>query len=245
MVALSHETARELGHAPPPDSEDARKPFVEVSGRKGLGVKADDLIDTLIDKAAGEVAKRNPEFSAADTRARGRHAGGRRRALLHDQVLARQGDRVRSRRGAQLRGRERALHPVRGGARQQHPAEAGSSASRLDEAGARGRRSTASRRSSSTATTASHEVWALVLEAARLDEVVEQVVRTLEFSVLAKYAFSLAQAFNAFYHRAPILDRGARRRPPLARRRGDLRPHPAHARARPDGHRGAGADVSR
>jgi arginyl-tRNA synthetase len=51
----------------------------------------------------------------------------------------------------------------------------------------------------------SHEVWSLALEAARLDEVVEQVVRTLEFSVLAKYAFSLAQAFNAFYHRAPIL----------------------------------------
>jgi len=52
----------------------------------------------------------------------------------------------------------------------------------------------------------SHEIWALTLEAARLDEVVEQVVRSLEFSVLAKYAFSLAQAFNAFYHRSPILN---------------------------------------
>ena len=51
-----------------------------------------------------------------------------------------------------------------------------------------------------------HELWALVLEAARLDEVVEQVVRSLEFSVLAKYAFGLAQMFNAFYHRAPILN---------------------------------------
>ena len=51
-----------------------------------------------------------------------------------------------------------------------------------------------------------HELWALVLEAARLDEVVEQVIRSLEFSVLAKYAFSLAQAFNAFYHRSPILN---------------------------------------
>ncbi len=50
-----------------------------------------------------------------------------------------------------------------------------------------------------------HDLWALVLEAARLDEVVEQVIRSLEFSVLAKYAFSLAQAFNAFYHRSPIL----------------------------------------
>jgi arginyl-tRNA synthetase len=51
-----------------------------------------------------------------------------------------------------------------------------------------------------------HELWSLVLEASRLDEVVEQVIRTLEFSVLAKYAFTLAQAFNAFYHRSPILN---------------------------------------
>ncbi len=51
-----------------------------------------------------------------------------------------------------------------------------------------------------------HDVWSLVLEAARLDEVVEQVVRSLEFSVLAKYAFGLAQMFNAFYHRYPILN---------------------------------------
>jgi arginyl-tRNA synthetase len=45
-----------------------------------------------------------------------------------------------------------------------------------------------------------HELWSLVLEAARLDEVVEQVIRTLEFSVLAKYAFSLAQSFSGFYN---------------------------------------------
>ena len=71
MVALSHATARELGFAPPPDSEDAKKPFVEVSGRKGLGVKADDLIDRVIDKArrakstppAGAVRRRSPQAS--------------------------------------------------------------------------------------------------------------------------------------------------------------------------------------
>jgi arginyl-tRNA synthetase len=39
-----------------------------------------------------------------------------------------------------------------------------------------------------------------------LDDVIEQVVRTLEFSILAKYAFSLAQSFNAFYHRASIVN---------------------------------------
>jgi arginyl-tRNA synthetase len=49
-------------------------------------------------------------------------------------------------------------------------------------------------------------LWALVLDASRLDDIVEQVVRSLEFSVLAKYAFGLAQLFNAFYHRYPILN---------------------------------------
>jgi arginyl-tRNA synthetase len=51
----------------------------------------------------------------------------------------------------------------------------------------------------------SHELWGLVLEAARLDEIVEQSVRTLELSVLAKWAFALAQQFNGFYHRFPVL----------------------------------------
>ena len=45
-----------------------------------------------------------------------------------------------------------------------------------------------------------------MLEAARLDEVVDQAVRTLELSVLAKYAFGLAQAFNGFYHKYPVLN---------------------------------------
>jgi arginyl-tRNA synthetase len=72
MVALSHATARELGHAPAPDSEDAARPFVEVSGRKGLGVKADDLLDMLARKAGEEVAKRNPELAPADVERTGR-----------------------------------------------------------------------------------------------------------------------------------------------------------------------------
>ena len=45
-----------------------------------------------------------------------------------------------------------------------------------------------------------------MFEAARLDDIVEQVMRSLEFSILAKYAFGLAQLFNAFYHRFPILN---------------------------------------
>jgi len=50
------------------------------------------------------------------------------------------------------------------------------------------------------------ELWDLVLEASRLDDIVEQVVRSLEFAVLAKFGFGLAQKFNAFYHRSQILN---------------------------------------
>ena len=50
------------------------------------------------------------------------------------------------------------------------------------------------------------DLWGLVLEAARLDEVVDQAVRTLELSVVAKYAFALAQSFNGFYHKYPVLN---------------------------------------
>ena len=50
--------------------EDADRPFVEVSGRKGLGVKADDLLERLIDKAAAEVAQAQRRTAAADDRAR-------------------------------------------------------------------------------------------------------------------------------------------------------------------------------
>ena len=60
MVALSHATARELGYAPTPDAEDAQKPFVEVSGRKGLGVKIDDLLDLLIEQGAARSRQAQP-----------------------------------------------------------------------------------------------------------------------------------------------------------------------------------------
>jgi arginyl-tRNA synthetase len=51
-----------------------------------------------------------------------------------------------------------------------------------------------------------HDLWGLVFEAARLDEIVDQAVRTQELSVVAKYAFGLAQTFNGFYHKYSILN---------------------------------------
>ena len=204
MVALSHATARELGFAPPADSEDAKRPFVEVSGRKGLGVKADDLLDTMIRKAAGEVAKRNPEQAAGDTEWTAKQIAiaavryflikfsrGKVIAFDLDEALSFEGESgpyiqyavVRANNIFQkLQQRDGLDEPALLATLPEVPA--------AELAGDNG----------------DHELWSLVLEASRLDEVVEQVIRTLEFSVLAKYAFTLAQAFNAFYHRSPILN---------------------------------------
>jgi arginyl-tRNA synthetase len=203
MVALSNATARTLGYLAA-DAPDDKRGFVDVSGRKGQGVKADDLLDTLISRAETEVAKRNPEFSASEHR---RIAGmiavaavryfmvkySRTKIIAFDidEALAFEGESgpylqyavVRAQNiFAKLRERDRLdedavfakLHSLA-------PAEL-------------------------TGEGGSHDLWALILEASRLDEIVEQVVRTLEFSVLAKYAFGLAQMFNGFYHRYPILN---------------------------------------
>jgi arginyl-tRNA synthetase len=201
MVALSHATARELGFAPAPDSEDAKRPFVEVSGRKGLGVKADDLLDTVIRKASEEVRRRNAELSDAEVQDTARAIGiaavryflikfsrGKVIAFDLDEALSFEGETgpyiqyavVRANKiFSKLEERDGVSVTTLTGALGAVPAG--------EIEGANG----------------GDELWALVLEAARLDEVVEQVIRTLEFSVLAKYAFSLAQAFNGYYNLHP------------------------------------------
>ena len=66
MVALSHATARALGYGDAGTAAD--KAFVEVSGRKGLGVKADDLLDQVTDRAEREVAARHADLAADERR---------------------------------------------------------------------------------------------------------------------------------------------------------------------------------
>jgi arginyl-tRNA synthetase len=202
MVALTHNTARQLGYTL--SVEDAARPFIEVSGRKGLGVKADDLLDVLEKKAGEEVVKRNPELPAEEVRRISeaiavaavryfmvRFSRGKVIAFDIDEALNFEGEsgpylqyavvrannifqKLRDREGV---GEAEFLSPLGG--------------TPTDEL---------------TGAASGHDLWALVLEASRLDEVAEQAVRTLEFSVLAKYAFGLAQMFNAFYHRYPILN---------------------------------------
>jgi len=204
MVALSHATARELGHAPAADSEDAKRPFVEVSGRKGLGVKADDLLDTVMRNAGREVAARNAELSGSEAERIGQMIGiaavryflikfsrGKIIAFDLEEALSFEGESgpyiqyavVRANNIFQkLLQRDGLDEPALLASLKDLPT--------AEIAGVNG----------------SHEIWVLVLDASRLDEIVDQVLRTLEFSVLAKYAFSLAQAFNAFYHRSQILN---------------------------------------
>ena len=204
MVALSHATARELGYAPPPDSEEAKRPFVEVSGRKGLGVKADDLLDAVIRKAGSEVAKRNPEMDPAEVTRTAQMIGiaavryflikfsrGKIIAFDLDEALSFEGES-----GPYI---QYAVVRANNIFQKLQQRDGLNAATLLDTL-----RSVPP--GELTGEHGGHELWALVLDASRLDEIVEQVIRSLEFSVLAKYAFSLAQAFNAFYHRSPILN---------------------------------------
>jgi arginyl-tRNA synthetase len=204
MVALSHATARELGYVIPPDSDQAAKPFVEVSGRKGLGVKIDDLLDLLIAKASAEVAKRNPEFSQAECRRVGAQIAvgairyfmlkfSRGKLIVFDieEALSFEGETGPYLQYAVVRANNifNKLQEREG----------------LSEADVLGGLDTLADEELANDEN-EHTLWAVVFEASRLDEIVEQVIRSLEFSILAKYAFGLAQRFNAFYHRYPILN---------------------------------------
>lgn len=200
MVALSHATARELGYDP---SEGEGRPFVEVSGRKGLGVKADDLIDRMTEKATAEVARRNEALTPDECRRIGaeiavaavryfmvKYSRGKVIAFDIEEALSFEGES-----GPYLQ-----YAAVRAGnilqkLEERHGTAASTVATALDSAGTGpiGEGDDAD------------ELWDLILQAARLDEVVESAIRSLELSTLAKYAFTLAQAFNAFYHRQPIL----------------------------------------
>ncbi len=204
MVALSHATARELGYEIAADN--AQKPFVEVSGRKGQGVKIDDLLDLLTNKAAKEVARRNTEFTPEECQ----HVGAqiavgairyfmlkfsRGKLIVFDieEALSFEGET-----GPYLQ-----YAAVRAG-NIFYKLQDREGISEADVLAALDR--TPADELTAESDDPTHDLWAVVFEASRLDEVVEHVVRSLEFSGLAKYTFGLAQTFNAFYHRYPILN---------------------------------------
>ena len=201
MVALTPATCRELGFKI--SEQESKKAYVEVSGRRGLGVKADDLIDVLEKKALREVAERNPELSEeehaelAQTIARGalryfmiKFAKNKVIAFDFSEALAFEGDTgpylqyamVRANKIIQKMGLEPELRPLT------PPAELmdgrGWKELTKEEAG---------------------ELWSLAFTSTALPQVAKQVTRAQEPALLARFAFQLAQKFNAFYHQYPIL----------------------------------------
>jgi arginyl-tRNA synthetase len=200
MVALSHATARELGYA---DEEGLGKPFVEVSGRKGRGVKADDLLDRLITTATGEVMSRQPDLPAADARGIAeaiavaavryflvKFSRGKVIAFDIKEALSFEGDT-----GPYLQYAVVRANNIFGKLRERDGVTAETIADHLD----------ALSPAALVEGEEADELWGLVLEAARLDEIVDSAVRALEISHLAKFTFTLAQSFNTFYHRQPIM----------------------------------------
>ncbi len=196
MVALSPRTCVELGI--PLSEEDRKRPYVEVSGRKGLGVKADDLIDKLIEKARAEVDSRHPDKAEAErVRVATQIAIGALRYFLLkftrntviafdlQEALSFEGETGPYVQYAAVRARNilRKLEE-RGGALPDF--------SQLDEA-ALARQLQA------------EDFWQLLIAASKSGSALDSALSSGEPAAMARYAFQLAQAFNAFYHDYPIL----------------------------------------
>jgi arginyl-tRNA synthetase len=204
IVALTPRCASELGYTL--SEEDARKPYVEVSGRKGLGVKADDLLDRLEAAARGEVDERHPDTPDFE-RAAIAHAiaiGALRYFLLKftrtaiiafdfEDALSFEGETGPYCQYAVVRARNifRKL-------REQQPDFDAASLQNVEATAAAGL----------FAGTDGNAFWELALLAASLDTQIDAAVGAQEPAFIAKYAFQLAQAFNLFYHHHHILTEG-------------------------------------
>ncbi|MET0619388.1 MAG: arginine--tRNA ligase [Thermoanaerobaculia bacterium] len=198
IVALSPAAARELaerfGEEYRLSPEDEKKPYVEMSGRKGLGVKADDLVELLLERSRAEVGARrsgDADAAAAEMDARAIAIGALRYFLLkvgRNKVIAFDFDEALNFEGDTGPYLQYSL--VRADNIFRKLAERGLAAN-VDPAAI-------------TDDGWDDELWAIVLDAASTPDVAERAVETLELATLARHAFGLAQEFNHFYHRQPI-----------------------------------------
>ena len=206
MVALSPNACAELGIEL--SNEDRAKPYIEMSGRKGLGVKADDLIDRLEADALREVEARHPELTAQEKAATAHEiaVGALRYFLLkftRNSVIAFDFKEALSFEGETgpycQYAAVRANSIFRKLDRESHV----TAEKLIQRAGADAEiRNQVAQALSGEAGT---EVWSLVMLAQRFDEVVAQCAAAAEPANLAKYTFNLARAFNLFYHRHRII----------------------------------------
>jgi arginyl-tRNA synthetase len=201
MVALTPRCAAELGYTL--SEEDKTRSYIEVSGRKGFGVKADDLLDRLIASAKNEVDSRHPQLADAERLAIATQIaiGALRYFMLKftkQSVIAFDFKEALSFEGETG---PYAQYAVVRAASIFKKADLDPDTFCRDVA----RNVSAESLAKFLAGDNSDEFWELWLAATKTSYIVNQCIDTTEPAYLAKHAFQLAQLFNAFYHRHPIL----------------------------------------
>jgi len=202
MVALSPKSLKELNYAVSEEEKD--RAFLEVSGRKGLGVKADDLLDRLEEKALAEIDKRNPGFTSDEKFRISREiaTGALRYFMLkfaRNSLIVFDFEEALSFEGetgpylqytfVRLNSIFRKLREREGTTEEDVLRSASGAAVRLGDLSEK----------------EGIDFWDLVFYASQFEEEVLRSTRALEFSHLAKFAFNLSQKFNTYYHRYPVL----------------------------------------
>ena len=203
MVALTPRCAAELGYTL--SEEDKTRSYIEVCGRKGFGVKADDLLDQLIASAKNEVDSRHPQLSEAERLSIATQIaiGALRYFMLKftkQSVIAFDFKEALSFEGETGPYAQYAV--VRA---DQHLQESRQSIPTLSAETLLRNVSAAKILREFLAGENANEIWELWLAAAKTSYIVDQCIATTEPAYLAKHAFQLAQLFNTFYHRHPIL----------------------------------------
>ena len=194
MVALTPASAEALGVEL--TDEDRARPFVEMSGRKGLGVKAEDLLDRLVEKAKEQILSRAaepPETGRAEAIAVGalriymtRFSRNKVIAFDFDEALAFEGDT-----GPYL---------------QYAAVRAANIFRKLEETGLTGRLDAAEidGLSALPASALDDGLWDVVRTCSRTLDTLEKVAESLEVSLLVRHALAVAAGFHHLYHTHPI-----------------------------------------
>ena len=199
-VVLTPRCAEEMGYEL--TEEEAKRPYVEVSGRKGQGVKADDLLDKLESAALAEVMKRHPDMDNAE-RLRTAHAiaiGALRFFLMkftRGSIIAFDFADALSFEGETGPYCQYAVVRIRGIRRKGTEAVDNARVAVTAEAAAK-----------FLGGADGAVMWELLLAVGSLDSAVDAAITAQEPAFLTKYAFQLAQGFNNFYHKHHILSEG-------------------------------------
>ena len=202
MVALSPKSLKELNLSV--SEEEKEKDFLEVSGRKGFGVKADDLLDRLEEKALAEVEKRNPELSE-NLKKETAHkiaSGALRYFMLkfaRNSLIVFDFEEALSFEGETGPYLQYTLVRINSIFRKLKERE------NFEEKDVQDLLSSEEMPLERLSESEQADFWDLVLYASQFEEEVLHSIRSLEFSHLAKFTFNLCQKFNAYYHLYSIL----------------------------------------